>query len=191
MTWQVDKSHTHINFLARHMMIAKVRGEFTDYDVNITFDENDLTATTVDVTIKADSVNTRDEKRDAHLMSPDFLNAAEYPVLTFKSKRVIQDGTNHGRLIGDLTIRDVTHEVTLDVDYAGALKTPWGTTSAGFSGKTTINRKDWGLNWNVALEAGGWLVSDQVTIEIELELAQVPEVVAEAVAETAVAEAVA
>lgn len=187
MTWQVDKSHTHINFLARHMMIAKVRGEFTDYDVNITFDENDLTATTVDVTIKADSVNTRDEKRDAHLMSPDFLNAAEYPVLTFKSKRVIQDGTNHGRLIGDLTIRDVTHEVTLDVDYAGALKTPWGTTSAGFSGKTTINRKDWGLNWNVALEAGGWLVSDQVTIEIELELAQVPEVVAE----TAVAEAVA
>lgn len=173
------------------MMIAKVRGEFTDYDVNITFDENDLTATTVDVTIKADSVNTRDEKRDAHLMSPDFLNAAEYPVLTFKSKRVIQDGTNHGRLIGDLTIRDVTHEVTLDVDYAGALKTPWGTTSAGFSGKATINRKDWGLNWNVALEAGGWLVSDQVTIEIELELAQVPEVVAEAVAETAVAEAVA
>jgi len=182
MTWQVDKSHTHINFIARHMMISKVRGEFTDYDIDVNFDENNPAATTVDVAIKADSINTRDEKRDAHLKSPDFLNAAEYPVLTFKSKRVEQSSPTHGRLIGDLTIRGVTHEVALDVDYSGVVKAPWGSHSAGFSAKTTINRKDWELNWNVALEAGGWLVSDQVTIEIELELAQVPEVVAEAAA---------
>lgn len=182
MAWQVDKSHTHINFTARHMMISKVRGEFTDYDITVNFDENNLTATTVDVAIRADSINTRDAQRDTHLKSPDFLNAEQYPVLTFKSKRVIQDSPNRGRLVGDLTIRDVTREVTLDVEYAGVANTPWGGTNAGFSGKTTINRKDWGLNWNVALEAGGWLVSDQVTIEIELELARVPEATAEAVA---------
>jgi len=182
MAWQVDKSHTHINFTARHMMISKVRGEFTDYDITVNFDENNLTATTIDVAIRADSINTRDAQRDTHLKSPDFLNAEQYPVLTFKSKRVIQDSPNRGRLVGDLTIRDVTREVTLDVEYAGVANTPWGGTNAGFSGKTTINRKDWGLNWNVALEAGGWLVSDQVTIEIELELSRVPEATAEAVA---------
>lgn len=182
MAWQVDKSHTHINFTARHMMISKVRGEFTDYDIDVNFDENNPAATTVNVAIKADSINTRDEKRDAHLKSPDFFNAAEYPVLTFKSKRVEQSSPTHGRLIGDLTIRDTTHEVALDVDYSGVVKGPWGSHSAGFSAKATINRKDWELNWNVALEAGGWLVSDQVTIEIDLELAQVPEVVAEAAA---------
>ena len=186
MAWQVDKSHTHINFVARHMMISKVRGEFTDYDIDVNFDENNPAATTVNVAIKADSINTRDEKRDAHLKSPDFFNAAEYPVLTFKSKRVEQKSPTHGRLIGDLTIRGITHEVALDVDYSGVVKSPWGSHSAGFSAKTTVNRKDWDLNWNVALEAGGWLVSDQVTIEIDLELAQVPEVVAEAgVAEAA------
>ena len=184
MTWQLDKSHSHINFTARHMMISKVRGEFTDYDIDIQFDENNLTATTVDVAIKADSINTRDEQRDGHLRSPDFLNAAEYPVLTFKSKKVEQDSPNKGRLIGDLTIRGVTREVVLDVEYSGVVKGPWGGTSAGFSARTTINRKDWNLTWNVALETGGLLVSEQVQIEIELELAQVavPEAVAEAVA---------
>lgn len=182
MSWQVDKSHTHINFTARHMMISKVRGEFTNYDITVNFDENSLTATTVDVTIQADSINTRDEQRDGHLKSPDFLNAAAYPVLTFKSKRVEQDRPNSGRLIGDLTIRDITKEVVLDVEYTGLVKGPWGGTSAGFSAKTTINRKDWGLNWNVALEAGGLLVSEQVNIEIELELSKVEEPVAEAAA---------
>lgn len=179
MTWQVDKSHTHINFVARHMMISKVRGEFTDYDIDIDFDENNLTDTTVEVAIKAASINTRDEKRDAHLRSPDFLNADEYPLLTFKSKRVEQTGPKSGRLIGDLTIRDITHEVVLDVQYSGTMKGPWGGQSAGFAANTTINRKDWGLNWNVALETGGWLVSEQVTIEIEMELAQVQEAMAE------------
>ncbi|MBP6786042.1 MAG: polyisoprenoid-binding protein [Candidatus Promineofilum sp.] len=182
MAWQVDKSHTHINFFVRHMMISKVRGEFTDYDINVNFDENNPSATTVDVAIKADSINTRDEQRDIHLKSPDFLNADEYPVITFKSKRVEQTDPKHGRLIGDLSIAGITKEVVLDVEYVGVMKGPWGGSSAGFSAKTSINRKDWGLNWNVALETGGWLVSEQVTIEIEMELSQVQEAVGEAAA---------
>lgn len=179
MAWQLDKSHTHINFTARHMMISKVRGEFTNYDINVNFDEENPTQTTVDVTIYADSISTRDDKRDAHLRSADFFDVDTYPVLTFKSTKVEQINPNKGRLIGDLTIRDVTHEVTLDVDYAGLIKSPFGSISAGFSAETSISRKDWGLNWNVALETGGWLVSDKIDIEIELELVQVPEVVAE------------
>jgi polyisoprenoid-binding protein YceI len=130
------------------------------------------------VRIDAATINTRDDQRDAHLRSPDFLNAAEFPTLTFKSKRIEQQSENRGRLIGDLTIRGVTREVTLDVEYFGLVNSPFGTTNAGFSAKTTINRKDWDLTWNVALEAGGWLVSDPVTIEIELELVQVAEPVA-------------
>lgn len=179
MAWQLDKSHTHINFTARHMMISKVRGEFTNYDINVNFDEENPTQTTVDVTIYADSISTRDDKRDAHLRSADFFDVDTYPVLTFKSTKVEQINPNKGRLIGDLTIRGVTHEVTLDVDYAGLIKSPFGSISAGFSAETSISRKDWGLNWNVALETGGWLVSDKIDIEIELELVQVPEVVAE------------
>ena len=176
MAWQVDKKHTHINFLARHMMISKVRGEFTDYDIEVQFDANDLTATTVDVKISTNSINTREADRDAHLRSPDFFAADDYPYITFKSKRVEQLDGNHGRLIGDLTIRDTTHEVTLDVEYFGVTKGPWGGSSAGFSASTSISRKHWGLTWNVALESGGWLVSDKIDIEIELELAQVQEV---------------
>lgn len=179
MTWQVDKSHSHINFTARHMMISKVRGEFTNYELEVEFDEKNPTAATVDVAIYADTINTRDEQRDGHLRSPDFLNAAEYPTLTFKSKKVIQDKPNRGRLVGDLTIRDVTREVVLEVEYSGLMKSPFGSTSAGFSGVTAINRKDWGLTWNVALETGGLLVSDQITIEIELELIKVVEEVAQ------------
>jgi polyisoprenoid-binding protein YceI len=179
MTWQVDTSHTHINFTARHMMIAKVRGEFMNYDIHVDFDQDTPTNTTVDVRIDAASINTRDPQRDAHLRSPDFLNAEAYPVLIFKSKHVEQTDANNGRLIGDLTIRDVTREVVLDVEYAGLAKSPWGATSAGFSVSTTINRKDWGLTWNQALETGGWLVGDQINIEIELELVQVAEEVAQ------------
>src|SRR5439155_16809082 len=119
------------------------------------------------------------EKRDAHLRSPDFLDVEQFPYITFKSTRVEHIDDSHGKLIGDLTIRDVTHEVVLDVEYAGQAKTPWGTTSAGFSATTKINRKDWGLNWNVALEAGGWLVSDEIKINIELELVQQVEQIAQ------------
>lgn len=179
MNWQLDKSHTHINFTARHMMISKVRGEFTNYDINVNFDEDNLTNTTVDVTIYADSINTRDEQRDNHLRSGDFFDVENCPVITFKSTRVEQFSENRGRLIGDLTIRGTTREVELDVEYYGVVNSPFGSTNAGFSAKTNINRKDWNLTWNVALETGGWLVSDQINIEIELELVKVADTVAE------------
>ncbi len=179
MTWQVDNAHTHISFVARHMMITKVRGEFAKYDIVVNYDEEQPARSTVEATIYTDSINTRDERRDGHLRSPDFLDAANYPAMTFKSTRVEQLANGHGRLIGDLTIRDVTREVALDVEFYGLAKSPWGTTSAGFCGLTKIDRKDWGLTWNQALETGGWLVGDQISIEIEVELIKVPDAVAE------------
>ena len=180
MTWQVDNAHTHISFVARHMMITKVRGEFAKYDIVVNYDEEQPARSTVEATIYTDSINTRDERRDGHLRSPDFLDAANYPAMTFKSTRVEQLANGHGRLIGDLTIRDVTREVALDVEFYGLAKSPWGTTSAGFCGLTKLDRKDWGLTWNQALETGGWLVGDQINIEIEVELVKVPDAVAEA-----------
>ena len=170
MAWQIDAAHSEIQFSAKHLMISTVRGRFNEFTGTVEGDEQNPTASTVDVKIDASTLVTGDAKRDAHLRSPDFLDVEQYPYITFKSSRVQQIDASHGRLIGDLTIRDVTKEVVLDVEYAGQAKTPWGTTSAGFNAQTKINRKDWGLNWNVALETGGWLVGDQITINIELEL---------------------
>ncbi len=182
MAWQVDTSHTHISFVARHMMITKVRGEFTKYDIVVDYNEDNPSLSTVEATIYTDSINTRDERRDGHLRSADFLDSAQYPAMTFKSKRVESLPNGHGRVIGDLTIRDVTREVALDVEFYGLAKSPWGTTSAGFCGLTKIDRRDWNLTWNQALETGGWLVGDQISIEIEVELVKVPDAVAETAA---------
>lgn len=175
MNWQIDSSHSHISFSVRHMMISKVRGFFDSFRGTIDFDEENPVNTDVRVTIDAASINTRDEDRDNHLRSPDFLNVTEYPTLTFVGKRVKQLDEHNGRLIGDLTILDVTHEVALDVHYTGVAKSPYGTESAGFQASTTISRKAWGLEWNVALETGGWLVGDKVNIDIELEIVKVTE----------------
>ena len=182
MAWQVDTSHTHISFVARHMMITKVRGEFTKYDIVVDYNEDNPSLSTVEATIYTDSINTRDERHDGHLRSADFLDSAQYPAMTFKSKRVESLPNGHGRVIGDLTIRDVTREVALDVEFYGLAKSPWGTTSAGFCGLTKIDRRDWNLTWNQALETGGWLVGDQISIEIEVELVKVPDAVAETAA---------
>ena len=179
MAWQLDRAHTHIQFSVRHLMVTNVRGEFEDFDVKVTFDENNLVNSSVEATIKAESINTRVADRDTHLRSADFLDAAQYPVLTFKSKNISLADPNNGRIIGDLTIRGVTREVVLDVEYTGLLKNPWGQFAAGFNARTVINRKDWGLVWNVGLETGGVLVGDEVKIEIEAELVKVPEQVAE------------
>jgi polyisoprenoid-binding protein YceI len=126
------------------------------------------------------SLNTKDAQRDGHLRSPDFFDVEKYPQMVFKSTKVEVNGEK-AKLSGDLTIRDVTRTVVLAVDYEGSAKSPWGTTSYGFSGKGKINREDWGLTWNVALETGGWLVGKDIEIEIELELVQVAEPVAELV----------
>ncbi len=175
MSWQLDPAHTHIQFTVRHMMITKVRGHFESFSGTVDYDEENPINTKVNISIDANSISTRDEQRDGHLKSPDFLDAENHPHLTFVSKRVEQDDANNGRLIGDLTIIDVTHEVTMDVVYVGTAKSPWGTTTAGFQAATEISRKAWGLEWNQALETGGWLVGDKIKIDIELELMQVPE----------------
>ena len=170
MAWQIDPAHSEISFAAKHLMISTVRGRFNSFTGTVDGDEANATAAKVDVQIDASSLVTGEEKRDGHLRSPDFLDVEKFPYLTFKSTRIEQVDDSHAKLYGDLTIRDVTNPVVLDVEYAGQAKTPWGTTSAGFSATTKINRKDWNLNWNVALETGGWLVGDQISINIELEL---------------------
>ena len=175
MSWQIDASHSNINFTARHMMISKVRGQFENFDGTVNFDPDYPENTTIDISIDIDSLTTNDEQRDNHLKSPDFFDAAKYPVMTFKSKKVEQVDEDSGKLYGDLTIRGTMKPVVLDVEYAGQAKSPWGTISAGFSASATINRKDWGLNWNQALETGGVLVGDKIKIDIDLELVKQPE----------------
>jgi polyisoprenoid-binding protein YceI len=155
-----------------------VRGRFEKFSGTVDFDEIDPAKSKVFVEIDAASINTREAQRDGHLRSPDFLDVEKYPSLTFVSKRVEVLDENHARLTGDLTIRDVTREVTLEVEYSGMSKSPWGSTNAGFTASTRISRKNWGLNWNVALETGGWLVGDEIKIDLELEIIQQAEAVA-------------
>jgi len=172
MSWKIDPAHSEVTFSVRHMMITNVRGRFENFSGTVDFNEDEPTSSSVEVAIDAASINTREPQRDGHLKSADFLAADEFPTLTFKSTKIEKITENTGRIHGALTIRDVTRPVVLDTELNGVLKNPWGQTSAGFSASTTINRKDWGLNWNVALEAGGWLVGEQININIELELIQ-------------------
>ena len=170
MAWQIDNAHSQVEFSVRHMMISNVRGRFETFTGTVEFDEKNPARSTVDVRIAAATINTRDPRRDGHLKSPDFFDAEKYPYVTFKSTRVEPTSENTGKIVGDLTIRDVTREVVLDVYYSGLAKSPWGTMSAGFSAETRISRKDWDLNWNQALETGGVLVGDEIKIVIELEI---------------------
>ncbi len=178
MAWQIDPAHSQIEFSVRHMMISNVRGRFEKFTGTVEFDEADPLRSSVEVQIEASSIYTKEPQRDAHLKSPDFLEADKFPYLYFKSKRVEKIDESRGRIIGDLTIRDMTREVVLDVEYAGQAKSPWGTTSAGFSATTKLNRKEWGLQWNQVLETGGVLVGDQARIDIELELVKQADVAA-------------
>jgi polyisoprenoid-binding protein YceI len=170
MSWQIDPVHSFIQFSVRHLMISTARGRFEKFSGTVDFNENDPTRATIDIRIDVASINTNEPQRDAHLRSADFFEADKYPTLTFKSKRIEKIDARHGRIIGDLTIKGITKEVVLEAEYAGTIKTPFGTTSAGASATTKINRKDWGLTWNMALEAGGFTLGDEVKIEIELEL---------------------
>jgi len=170
MTWTIDNAHTRATFTAKHMMIATVHGQFKQIAGTVDFNEKEPAKSSIDVQIEAASLDTQEEKRDAHLKSADFLEVDKFPYITFKSTKVQVTGENTGRITGDLTIHGVSHPAVLDVEYNGQQKSPWGTTNAGFSATTKINRKDWGLTWNVALETGGWLVSDEVKISIEAEI---------------------
>jgi len=175
MAFQIDTSHSSIQFSVRHMMVSKARGSFDKWSGTVALNEADPSATTVDVTIETASLNTKDAQRDGHLKSPDFFDVEKYPAMTFKSTKVEVVDKQNAKLYGNLTIRDVTKPVVLAVEYQGSAKSPWGTTNFGFSASTKINREDWGLNWNAALETGGWLVGKEIQIDIELELVQAAE----------------
>ena len=169
MTWDVDTVHSQIEVSARHMMVTTVKGRFGKFTADLALDEQHPENSTIDVTVDTASIDTGQERRDGHLRSPDFLDVANFPTLTFKSKRVEREGDERARVIGDLTIRGATQEVALDVTFEGEIKDMQGKRRAAFSAKGAINRKDFGLNWNVALESGGWLVSEKIQIAIELE----------------------
>ena len=180
MSWKIDPAHSEINFTVRHMMISNVRGRFEAFTGTVEFDQQNPANSSVDVQIEAASINTRESQRDNHLRSADFFDAENFPYLTFKSKKVEVVDDSHGRVIGDLTIRGVTKEIVLDTEFNGMSQSPWGFSSAGFSAATKFNRKDWGLAWNMALETGGVLVSDEIKVNIDIEI--IEEKVAEAAA---------
>jgi polyisoprenoid-binding protein YceI len=167
--WSIDPTHSLVEFSVRHMMVATVKGRFTDVKGAIRFDPDHLDRSSVDVEIGAASITTGEAQRDGHLRSPDFLDVERFPTIRFVSTRVERQGTDRARLIGNLTIHGVTREVALDVEFNGSGQSPFGTTVTGFTAHTSINRKDFGLNWNVALETGGWLVSDTIKISLEIE----------------------
>jgi polyisoprenoid-binding protein YceI len=174
MNWTIDGSHSLAEFSVKHMMVSTVKGRFQTVTGNITWDETNSANSLVEANIDATSITTHDEKRDAHLASADFFETEKYPTITFKSKKVEAKSADNFKVTGELTMHGVTREVTLDVEYNGFGKNPWGMTVAGFSARTSISRKEYGLNWNVALEAGGMLVSDKINITLEVEAIAAP-----------------
>jgi polyisoprenoid-binding protein YceI len=167
-TWTLDPAHTRIGFVARHAMVTKVRGAFNEFEGSAVVDGADLTRSSATVTIAAASIDTRNDQRDAHLRSNDFLGMEEHPAITFVATAVTPTGPSGFDLTGDLTIKGVTNAVTVPFEFEGAATDPFGNLRAGFEGSVTINRKDFGITWNAALETGGVLVSDKVVLEFEI-----------------------
>ena len=168
-TWTIDPAHSTIEFVAKHMMITTVKGRFAEVAGTVVANEENLSESSVDVTLQTASIDTRSEQRDGHLRSADFLDVENYPEVTFRSTRV--EGTkNEFQLTGDLTIRGVMRPITLDVTFGGEGKDPWGGTRASFSAHGKFDRRDFGLTWNVALETGGILVSNEVKVNIEAQM---------------------
>jgi polyisoprenoid-binding protein YceI len=169
-TWQIDPAHTNVEFSVRHMMISNVKGQFQKTSGTITINGNDPTSAKIDATIDAASINTRVDKRDAHLKSPAFLDVDKFPTITFKSTKVEAAGPGKWKVTGDLTLHGVTKPVVLDVEGTGTpITDPMGNTRAGASATTKIDRKDFGLVWNQPLETGGVMVGDDVAISIDVE----------------------
>ena len=169
-TWVIEPDHSTIEAVAKHLKITKVRGRFGSFEGKVEVPEDPLDAH-VEVTIDADSIDTDNEDRDEHLRSEDFLWVAEHPTLQFSSTGVEEVDGGY-RLLGDLMMRGVTHQVELDLTYGGLTEDPWGNTRALFAAETTIDREQWGLTWNQALEAGGVLVSKEIQVEIQVQLVQ-------------------
>ena len=167
--WAIDASHSHVGFRIAHLVVSSVDGRFKDVSGKATLDESDLTKSAVDVTIKVNSINTDDDKRDAHLKGPDFFDVAKYPEIKFHSTKIARGGKQF-KVTGELTIRDVSKSVTLDGTLSKPIKSPWGKDVRGAKFEGKIKRGDFGLKWNKALETGGVVVGEEVTLDIALEL---------------------
>ena len=176
-TWTLDPSHTVLGFSARHAMVSKVKGRFTDFDGTITLDGADPAISSATLTVRTASIDSRNADRDAHLTSPDFLDVETFPTLTFVSTDVLQKTDDQFVVTGDLTIRGVTRSIDVPWTYNGVSTDPWGGTRIGFEAVLEISRKEWGLVWNVALEAGGVLVGDKVKLELDVEAVKAVKVV--------------
>ena len=167
-TFGIDPKHSTAEFAVRHMMVTTVRGHISGIEGTIQLDEGDLTRSSIEASLDAATIDTREPDRDGHLRSADFLDAERFPKITFKSTRIEANGIRH-RIVGELSIRGVTKEIALDAAFEGRQRDPWGNERAGFSAQTVIDRRDFGLIWNQALEAGGALVGNDVRISIEVE----------------------
>jgi polyisoprenoid-binding protein YceI len=167
-TWRIDTTHSSIGFTVRHMVVAKVRGRFNRYEGRL-FVNGDLANAQAEVKIEAASIDTQVEARDNHLRSQDFFDVAAFPRLIFRSRRVVAAGHDRYQVVGDLTLRDVTREVVLETEFLGRVTDPFGAERLAFSARTSIDRKDFGLTWNKALETGGVLVGERIDIELDVQ----------------------
>ncbi len=174
-SYTIDPTHSRIGVVARHAMVTKVRGSFNEFTGTGYFDAENPAASSLELTIQAASIDTRNADRDAHLSSNDFLDMESYPQIRFISTAVEQVDAENYRVTGDLTIKGATNPVTVDFEYTGMAVDPYGNRRVGFEGATTVNRKDWGVNWNAALEAGGVLISEKVVLEFEVSAIRTPD----------------
>ncbi len=174
--FDLDKAHTNVSFTAPHLMVSKVKGRFEQFNGTFDFDEKTEKLNDISVTINTDSISTNEADRDKHLRSPDFFDVTKFPEMTFKSTKVTYEKGKPDKVEGNLTIRGITKKVILDVDYNGAVTDPWGNRVVTFEAETKLNRKDFGLNWNKSLDKGGFVVGDEIKVEIdgEAKLAQAP-----------------
>ena len=169
-TWQIDKTHSHVGFSVRHLVISKTKGEFKDYDAKIDFNHQDIESSSVEVTIQVKSIDTDNKNRDSHLRTSDFFDVDKYPLMSFKSEKTVKSTDGMFKIIGDLTIKDVTREVVLEGELHGVVKGPMGKTRAGFSVTTKINRQDYNVSWSNKLQDGSLIVGDDIEIFLEIEL---------------------
>ncbi|MFD6438952.1 YceI family protein [Peribacillus sp. NPDC060186] len=170
--WTIDPTHSAIEFSVKHMMIAKVKGSFNKFEANISANPSDLTTAEIDFTVDVASIDTRNVDRDNHLRSADFFDVEKNPTLTFKSTGIVKTGDDEYDVTGDVTLNGITNEETFAITFEGQGKDPWGNEKAGFSGKGKVKRSDYGLTYNAALETGGVLIGDQITLTIEIEAAK-------------------
>lgn len=169
MAWNIDATHSHVTFAVRHMMVSTAKGKFNVLGGTLNLDDANPANSLVEAEVDAASIDTGDPNRDNHLRAPDFFDVEKYPKITFKSTKVEPAGDNEYKVTGDLTLHGVTKPVVFNVEYSGQIKDPYGFQRAGFSAKTKISRKEWGLTWHTLLESGGAVVGDEVKIELDVE----------------------